>query len=458
MNILFTDSVITIPDEGSDTFLYVPKTNLYSKKKNFKEPYDLWPKVSRNQYSNITHLKYIFSIVTHKDPVLTEAIFNCYKYSILKNFNNKTQEMHFLKLSEFKTLLGENFIHASILDSWMICKISNGEWKNISFFPTDTSLYIVGKDCQKLHNDNFFIYHLNEPFKNLVFVPYYISSHCQLIVLNISTKQIFNYDPKYEYTTDGNLKFFINYLKKCKRINSESNNPLLKIKNWEIVKTKHNMPIQKDGYNCASYIINYMDIIAKTSSNLHNAFRISQNFNPDYHRVLIANYLIQNSMSLQGVCLGCTNQSKILKYRCNLCLRESHDGNCLKNFFDSSKCCKFCKESLEFITPVRNNQTMHYSLNDNTRIIGFPNENNSCWLNATLQSILRLSIFNTENSWIRPDCSKMLQWLLNMKNKLFSRETRPNEILLLLRYKDFLFKVAYIVGGTQSSRIFILLE
>ena len=154
--------------------------------------------------------------------------------------------------------------------------------------------------------------------------------------MNIRDESITHYD-RYGKILSANNNHetetrFLEYLHRCKILDTNVNK-ISKI-NWKIVKSNSNVAHQSDTYSCGCYVIYYMEVIAKNSMNS------KENCNPDFYRIEIVQFLIQNSLPLNKICLGCANNQHSVQFQCSKCHRCVHTGKCRKIFFHDDCICR----------------------------------------------------------------------------------------------------------------------
>ena len=150
--------------------------------------------------------------------------------------------------------------------------------------------------------------------------------------------------------------------------------------------------MQKDIYNCSCFIMLYMDIL--TNNNFSEASQ------PDFdnYRTELATFLLKSSLPMEKICLYCDNTRKPLYYKCQTCYRWVHK-NCKKYVFVANVC-KMCisisNKNYNQVQLVGLQNPTEQNKNNQFQLVGLqnPTGQNRCWLNASLQVLLALPLFN----------------------------------------------------------------
>ena len=240
---------------------------------------------------------------------------------------------------DLRSLSGKNDISNDVITAFMIINCRH-VWKNISFVPTEQTNYLLGDFYQKDKSPNWIMSNLNFHFTGTVFLPYCYANHWCLLILNIDDKTISHLNP-FTHDDDGHrpIDAFLKYLNQC---NLSKKNNLCQI-TWRVIRSTSPRQLQRDYYNCGSYIMFYMDCIAKGIS-------LNTEFNPDEYRKTIARNLIIQSDSMEKVCLFCTNELLgIINFTCKICSRSAHKDCILRELKHtgnssllSEKMCTLC--------------------------------------------------------------------------------------------------------------------
>lgn len=155
----------------------------------------------------------------------------------------------------------------------------------------------IGYSGSTLKPKNWQMYNMNFEFFGLIFIPYCFGRHWRLLTLDVENKTIMHLDPicQDDATGDRAIKLFLNFLKECQTINVIN---LCEI-TWQRVYYTNDRPIQKDGYNCGSYIMCFMNRLAERKP------LKDLTFDPNTHRSIIAIDIILNSENVNSLCLYC---------------------------------------------------------------------------------------------------------------------------------------------------------
>ena len=279
-----------------------------------------------------------------------------------------------------------------LIDSYMVAKISSGEWKNISFLPTSLTKSIIGSEHNKKKKKSFTGYRIKHTFTSgLLFVPYNLDSHWYLLVANISKKELMVFDPLSKNNSSDRAELFKKYLINYKTLKPNNKCNLTKLE-WTIVSTSSvNIPFQEDSYNCGLYVLHYMDHLANGNINSSAAF------DADKFRIQVSLYLLAQSLPMTEVCLGCSKDAGELLYVCSNCRRKLHEKCTNLYFFKDIERCIFCNHALVIQRGER-------------FLSGFPNPigSNSCWFNASLQLIMSLVPFDHFDSLKLTNSSELI--------------------------------------------------
>ena len=351
------------------------------------------------------------------------AVIAKYQHEDLRYFSPESRDWQYLYAIEYCSLYGETFIEGAIIDAFILVKKSKGFWgNNISYYPNRLTDFILGNSRNRVQKNTFCGYNVEREFDGLVFVPFSTGNHWNLLVLNTVTEEVLLIDP-FKNVPESQIKYkinyFLRYLKRYLNLRPNTINNLTRI-NWKIGSPPEWLPTQVDGCNCGCFVMMYMDILAtKCSSN-------NINFNPYTYRNEIARFLINNSLPMNDVCLGCTSTKKSLQYECSQCQRKVHEK--CKEYFIDDVTCIFCNQAVEFIPPevandviiINQEKKLIRTSNEDwkNKYVGFPNPpgKNSCWLNATLQAILVLPFFEDMGGWyLQTSCPRILKLLVEIK-------------------------------------------
>lgn len=339
---------------------------------------ELWPAISPDYFTAISDsdsrliCRYMNDVYP---PVDTSVAYH--EHPRFSFFNPTQRSGSYLCSREFKTLRGSAFIHAAVVDNFMLAKKSSGEWgDHIDFFPTTLTNFILGDRWQSNQGAAFTGYNINLSFSGKVFLPYCLSRHWCVFVLDVKQQTIMHLDPLGSNNSDRS-KIFLDYLNKYEEMNPGNRNNLPKIA-WKITSDIPVLPIQHDGFNCGSLIMHYMDIFARTEQGVSNSA-----FAPNEFRIEVAHFLLATSSSLEDICLGCCRKftpRHPFQYTCHCCARSVHE-DCLDTVFRNAQACKFCPYVEE--------------RSSSTGIIGLPNPPgfNNCWLNASVQALFEMEVF-----------------------------------------------------------------
>ena len=260
-------------------------------------------------------------------------------------------------------------------------------------------------------------YNLNFEFYGTVFLPYCLSNHWCLLVLDMNEYTITHYDPYKQVSTNIREQRFLKYLRDCERINPKSNN-LHDIK-WKIVPSNAKRPLQKsnDTYNCGCYIIHYMESID------NKKIGAVSSFDPYKFRIQLVCDMLDKSLPVNNTCLGCMKKKEQNILQCIQCLRWMHIS-CAKTYLADSFICRLCERSK--ITDSNKSFTVQES---EIFKIGFINPlgSNTCWLNSCLQVLLYLPVFDQLTSPPKGPCSEIVNVIIKirecMKKGLASKQS-----------------------------------
>lgn len=332
-----------------------------------------------------------------------------YPYDTLKFFSGGPNFLPVLRITiysdDLQTLDNSRFINDVVIDAFMVSKKKTSEsWANVDFFPLYLTINILGANRNVLRNREFSGFNINYTFHDLVFVPYCYNRHYLLIILDLKSETITRYDPL-QHGLDNqaicDIELFLSFLKNCKTFYPMSKNNLVNI-NWKISYPSHNRHLQRDGCNCGSFIMSYMEEMAESSF-----LSKPEQFDPNIHRTRVERFLRQTTISLSKICLGCTRSNLQLRFECTSCRRWVHEM-CYKEYFATVNTCRSCKPS----------NTILPSLPKSLLDIGFENPKNNCWLNSTMQVILRLPFFDVTYWWDLASDDRIIQKLVLLKNNL----------------------------------------
>uniref|UniRef100_A0ABD2WAK6 Phorbol-ester/DAG-type domain-containing protein n=1 Tax=Trichogramma kaykai TaxID=54128 RepID=A0ABD2WAK6_9HYME len=362
-------------------------------------------KPENNDLENESILEKVNNYMQIQDEYFEKfAIIAVYKSEDLLKFCFRTGASRYIHINELKTLDGERYIESSIIEAYMIRKITENEWQDTCFVPFNTSIWIVG-DKRSYKKKSSFIFRLDYNFKDIVLIPYIYRKHCCILIMNCLTQQMHHYDPMQSTPSDVVPNIFLNYLSKC------NPNRLTEIE-WQINREEHKLSLQKDNFNCVIFVVKYMDYYVKKMFGILDYDSLPAN---EYRRYL-ANFIVRNSWPLDDICLGCYNTKQILKYKCKSCGRQIHE-NCIYFFFNEEMC-KLCKSEY----------------GEDYKVVGLPNPLNHCWLNASLQLLYALPIFNFSCIYLSSTTSELLKSFIELRTFL-QRQTSPDmrQVLKLLK-------------------------
>lgn len=344
---------------------------------------EIWPqictiKLQLPNVSNINNLKYFMNISTQNNVHYNFA------HTMLGQAKHMFSQDYYpyfpLFLSDFQTLKGNSYVSDRVIDYYMIYKKNNDpSWKNIDFFTTSLTLAILGDNCNIPRNKNHPCYNIEFKFEGLVLFPYCKDRHWQIALIDVNEKSISNYDPLTTSTTKRAEKEIIEYFKIYKKTNPHTSNNLIDIQ-WKIVDPEGNRPLQTDNYNCALYILQYMDGFAKRNM-------LSETFEPNLKRIEVADNILQSRPDMSIVCLKCRRSfNQNITFYCRNCRRPAHN-KCAKALFKSKELCRYCETVNIVLSFTNNNQKI-----PKIRKYRFPNSagQNNCWLNSSLQVIFAL--------------------------------------------------------------------
>lgn len=170
-------------------------------------------------------------------------------------------------------------------------------------------------------------------FKNKkIALPILVSSNHQcLAIINTSRKDLRG---SKESITVSYMQTFLSYIEKYNKIHKHTP---IELNNWKPIVRKH--ILQKDGYNCVAYILNFFELIQK-SLPLTSPKCMSQ------YRSDLQHLLLQRTLSMIDRCLSCavTVSSCAGGFRCIRCKRPMHD-KCIKlhNVEVKKHTCSLCE-------------------------------------------------------------------------------------------------------------------
>ncbi|OXU16497.1 hypothetical protein TSAR_007420, partial [Trichomalopsis sarcophagae] len=202
--------------------------------------------------------------------------------------NNKEKQLLFNKDHTFE-LFSEEY------QTLLIRNDSN------NYIDGDITKLLLVKSENQTPDENWFMYHLNGRFKGTILMPYEYCNHWCLFIVNVNKKTLTHIDP---YRND--LKCISSRLKMCEEnfiqylqlANSKVKNNLNSITEWTLQAYRKIRPFQKDGYNCCTFILYYMDCIGKGD-------KYDKNFDPSQYRIHIANLLLPRSDDMKNACQLC---------------------------------------------------------------------------------------------------------------------------------------------------------
>ena len=367
-----------------------------------------WPKIPSSIVENFfKNCPISDDILKYMQPrgcnVEKYMIIACFEFDDLVHFNSRSGSTRYVYLNEYRKLIGATFIESSILECYVIWKIREKEWPNVSFIPSNTNIWILGNKRDEPISNDFFIYKIHYDFKDLVFIPYFYFQHCCVLILNCYTREIYHYDPMIAASSAVVPNIFLKYLQKC-----SVKSRLTEIK-WKINSEPHEQPIQTDGRNCVIYVLKYMDFVVKR---FQSSEEIEDEVCPDNERIHLAKFIVENSWSDEGVCIGCEKRNLNMHFTCKICSKEAHE-RCAHSFFNE-EVCKLCL----YTTPVED---------ETYKVIGLPNppSRNRCWMNSSLQVIYSLPIFNYSCIRLLPH-SDILKYFLKLR--VYLQEVDPIDV------------------------------
>lgn len=123
--------------------------------------------------------------------------------------------------------------------------------------------------------------------------------------------------------------------------------------------------------------------------------------------IYIESFLSQATVPLSTICLGCTRSNLQLRFECIICRQWIHEM-CFRQFFATINTCRSCEPT----------NTSFPSLPKSLPDTGLQNSENNCWLNSTIQMILRLPIFDAHEYWDLAKYQPILQELILIRNNL----------------------------------------
>uniref|UniRef100_A0ABD2XAB8 USP domain-containing protein n=1 Tax=Trichogramma kaykai TaxID=54128 RepID=A0ABD2XAB8_9HYME len=342
-----------------------------------------------------------------------------YETANFNKLNKHKKDYHPLMAIEYSTLHGESYVEGSVIDSYMLSSLSTKNWKNIFFYPTSLTKFILGELRNNIQPSDFFGFDVELEFPDIVFMPYCYATHWMLLILNLKSKTICHLDPfpgglfPNENRTAFNM--LTQYFRKYLTLKPKTINNLVNI-DWEMDEIPAILPKQKDSYNCGIFIIYYMNIIAKDES-------ANLNFNADTYRNIVAQFLMENTLPMDTMCLGCLSTKSKLQYECRKCHRKVH-SKCKIDYFSDNFTCKYCY-SPDDLTKQRD---MCKNKKISTAYIGFPNPagSNSCWMNSALQILFLLPLFRDITKLQLKSCPWLFQKLEEVKKCLKGTQTQKN--------------------------------
>lgn len=311
-----------------------------------------------------------------------EAILCIYKDKYSADFDEIPRDFHLLHSTHFRCLFNTNNINSEVIDSFMLTKKIQGQWRDVDFYPSALTLYILGDSRNTPHDNTFRGFKINMEFKNIVFLPYCFNNHWCLLVLNIPRATIIHLDPFGNDNSRDCADIFLKYVENWKRLNPNNNSNLTRIK-WRTAGATLSRPTQSDGYNCGNFVMYYMEALA------NNTLSAGSEFNPDIYRVNIAETLLKYSSDMSQVCLGCTRNNRSFTHRCAKCNRPAH-RTCADNHFTNENNCISC--STVDVQPLPSSITG----------LANPPGSNNCWLNSSVQALNQLPIFASMRFWKLP--------------------------------------------------------
>ena len=137
---------------------------------------------------------------------------------------------------DYLSLQEPRYIHGSIIDCFAIGKLSTKEWKNITYVPTATTMYLFGDDSngkKVKRGPKWTMYHIKTPLKGIVLFPYTWRLHWRILVLDVDNKTIQVLHPISIKASDSKrvIEEFKKYLAECKSRKDFERNNLCDI-NW----------------------------------------------------------------------------------------------------------------------------------------------------------------------------------------------------------------------------------
>lgn len=329
-----------------------------------------------------------------------DFIMGVYHYENLKYFSPGRRYpicKIMLDLNQWSTLKNNNWINDSIIDAFMVSrKKYSAAWKNIDFLPMFFTVAVLGVN-RRVANSNHEKFNVDYHFEDTVFVPYCIHDHYMLLVLNLDQKPIQKLDPfrRDIDEDDEDVLLFSKWIENCKILYPKSKNNLVNIE-WQIVTSSSARLLQHDSFNCGSFIMFYMEGIA--TSSLEDA-----SFEPNLFKNCVEYFLLKSNLPLTNLCLGCSRDNLPFTFECSKCERKAHEM-CSRKTFLNEDTCRLC-ESID--ARPNPDPIPQISLPN----IGFPNPKTNCWLNSTLQVLLRSPLFMEITSWGNDYQEPILQYL-----------------------------------------------
>lgn len=254
---------------------------------------------------------------------ITVSQYDCEPMKQLYGFDNMI-----LWTDDFFTLQRNEWICGNIVDSSMILKWYNvhnaiGNTRNVTFIPSAITNFIFGDMSSKKHEKSWHMYNLDWNFSGEIFLPYCLSSHWYLVMIDVEKEIFFHINPKRIYDKeheDRAFKDFTKYLQQCRTLKP---NNLCKI-NWKREIFVKSRPVQLDDVNCGVFVIYYFNCLAEGIS-------MNEDFDPNEYRFSIAESLLSLSKPMENICLMCIRHEErkadSIK-TCQICKRWS-DEKCV---------------------------------------------------------------------------------------------------------------------------------
>ncbi|KAJ8670956.1 hypothetical protein QAD02_002215 [Eretmocerus hayati] len=253
---------------------------------------------------------------------LTIAIFEC---STIRNsvYEQFPKENLILNNLELKSLMPQVYVNGHIIDAFMWTIKAGGDWDGISFFTTDETNYILGHSGSADKNDDWAMYHITNRISGLIFLPFCDRQHWLLVVLDMDKGTFTFINPQNHDFGQETKQLFDEFISECLVFESEGHS--LTGIDWRHVQPPTSRSLQTDSYNCAMFVMFYMDRMAERLS------LYDEQFNPDNQRIHIASKIIAVSSSLDSTCLYCFETAPGSTIReCEKCNRWVHD-ECWEN-------------------------------------------------------------------------------------------------------------------------------